>query len=54
MIKQLAFVAAAAFMGVVAAQENAPETLDSESTAPTEENVSVMPDWPVPEPVDDG
>jgi len=52
MIKHLAFVAAATFMGLVAAQESAPETLDSEPTAPTEENLSVMPDWPVPEPVD--
>lgn len=52
MIKHPGLAAAAAFMGLVAAQENAPEALDAASTAPTEENVSVMPDWPVPKPVD--
>ncbi|MBL37297.1 MAG: hypothetical protein CMP07_02690 [Xanthomonadales bacterium] len=52
MIKHLGLTAAAAFMGLVAAQENAPEALDAASTAPMEETISVMPDWPVPEPVD--
>lgn len=52
MIKFLGFAAAAAFMGLVAAQESAPEASDAASTAPTEETISVMPDWPVPEPVD--
>ena len=52
MIKHLAFVAAAAVMGLVAAREIAPEAFDAAPTVSTNETTPVMPDWPMPEPVD--